>query len=146
MILETLQAEMKKALIAKDGFRLNLVRSLISSLNYEKINKQHDLSENEEQSVLRFEAKKRKDAINAYKSAKLDEKAEIEKRELDIISEFLPKEMDEQEIINILNEVVKDIKPELSNTGKIIGEVIKRSLGRADGQTVSSLVKSKLHD
>lgn len=90
MISDTISQKIAEAMKARDEIRLSTLRLLSSALNYERIAKQHELSEEEELQVVRKEAKKRKDAIEAYKKAEAFDRADKESKELVILEEFLP--------------------------------------------------------
>ena len=130
---------------AKDEILLSTMRLLLSALNYEKIAKQHDLSEEEELAVVRREAKKRKDAIEAYTKAGATERAEKEKKELVILQEYLPAQMGDEELEQIIQESISQLQPQgMQDMGKVIGAVLGKTKGLADGAKVSELVKQKL--
>ena len=130
---------------ARDDIRVSTLRLLSSALNYERIAKQHELTDEEELGVIRREAKKRKEAIEAYESAKVQEKADREKKELEILEEYLPQQMPDSELEKIVDEVFLQMKPTSSSEiGKVMGEVMGKVSGRADGGRVLSIVKKKL--
>src|SRR3990167_10613923 len=104
MISDTITQKIAEAMKKRDEIRLSTLRLLSSALNYEKIAKQHDLSGEEELAVVRREAKKRKDAIEAYEKAGATERAEKEKKELVILEEYLPAQMSEEEREQIIQE------------------------------------------
>jgi len=145
MIASTINQKIAEALKAKDEIRLSTLRMLSSALNYERIAKQHDLSEEEELVVVQKEAKKRKDAIEAYEKAGATDRADKEKTELDILKKYLPVEMSAEELVKIINEVVGELRAEgMKDAGKVIGAVMKKAAGRAEGSKVAEIVKSKL--
>ena len=145
MIANTINQKIAEALKAKDEIRLSTLRMLSSALNYERIAKQHDLSEEEELVVVQKEAKKRKDAIEAYEKAGATDRAGKEKTELDILKKYLPVEMSAEELVKIINEVVGELRAEgMKDAGKVIGAVMKKAAGRAEGSKVAEIVKSKL--
>ncbi|OGM18738.1 hypothetical protein A2685_02155 [Candidatus Woesebacteria bacterium RIFCSPHIGHO2_01_FULL_37_10] len=145
MIASTINQKIAEALKAKDEIRLSTLRMLSSALNYERIAKQHDLSEEEELVVVQKEAKKRKDAIEAYEKAGATDRADKEKTELDILKKYLPVEMSAEELVKIINEVVGELRAEgMKDAGKVIGAVMNKVAGRAEGSKVAEIVKSKL--
>lgn len=145
MIVPNINKLIAEALKARDQIRLSTLRMLSSAFNYERINLQHDLTEDEELSVVRKEAKKRKDAIEAYKNAKRDDLAEKEQKELEILQEFLPAEMSDDDLGKVVDEAIKEIgATDISKMGQVMGAVMKKTSGQADGSRVSSMVKSKL--
>lgn len=155
MIVDNINKQIAEALKAKDVVRLSTLRLLSSAFNYEKIAKQHELSEEEELAVVRREAKKRQDAIESIRQAQgkntssdqstLDQRLEQETKELEILKEYLPAQMDDSELVNLVNQVIKETGAEsMKDIGKVIGEVVKRAEGRAEGGMVAEIVKSKL--
>ena len=145
MISDTITKQIGEAMKAKNEIRLSTLRLLLSALNYEKIDKQHTLSEEDELEIVRREAKKRRDAIDAYKKAGAKDRAEKEEKELEVLQEYLPKELSEQDLTKIVNEAFSETQAKtLADMGKVIGTVMKKAGGRADGQKVAELVKRKL--
>lgn len=145
MIADTITDQIGEAMKAHDEVRLSTLRMLSSALNYEKIAKQHELSEDEEIVVVRKEAKKRKDAIEAYGKANVKDRADKEQAELDILQTFLPKEMDDAALEKLVDTAIsKTGATAISDMGKVIGMVMAQAKGQVDGSRVSSLVKSKL--
>ena len=145
MITDTLQKQINVAMKARDQVKLSTLKMLSSALSYEKISKQHDLSEEEELSIVRSEAKKRRDAIEAYTKANMADRAEKEKAELSILEAYLPAQMDESELLKIVDEVIAETNASgPSDMGRVIGTVVAKTKGMADGSRVSALVKEKL--
>lgn len=144
MIYQTLQKKIGESMKAHDEIRTSTLRLLLSALNYEKIDKQHDLTDEEEMVVIRREAKKRKEAIEMYTKANAPDRAAKEAKELEILAEYLPPEMDETELIKLVDEAVAQIKPAgMSDMGKVIG-FVKGKAPNADGGKIAELVKGKL--
>ena len=145
MIIKNITKQIGEAMKAHAEIRLSTLRLLSSALNYEFIAKQHPLSEEEELAVVKKEAKKRRDAIEAYEKAGAEDRAEKEKKELEILKEFLPAEMSQDEIEKLVKEAIKKTgAAELKDIGKVIGLVVGQAQGRADGSVVASLVKKQL--
>lgn len=144
MITPNLMKMIGDAMKAHDSVRVSTLRMLSSELKNEKINLQHDLTEEEELKVIRKEAKKRKEAIEMYTKANAVEQAESEKAELAILSEFLPPEISEEELERLVNESIKSINPQgMRDMGKVIADVKSKNSG-VDGGVVANLVRAKL--
>lgn len=145
MIAKTLQQKIGEALKAQDKIRLSTLRMLSSSFNYERINLQHELSDEEEIAVIRREAKKRKDSIDAYSKAGRQELADQEQKELEILQEFLPAPITEEEIEKAVEAAISQLgATSMSDMGKVMGVAMKKLQGNADGNKVSATVRQKL--
>ena len=145
MISDTITQKIGEAMKAKDEIRLSTLRMLSSALNYEKIDKQHTLSEEEELEVVRREAKKRRDAIEAYKKAGANERAEKEEKELAILQDYLPEQMPDSELEKKVKEAISQTgASSMADIGKVMGVVMAKVKGRAEGGKVSELVRKNL--
>ena len=145
MIRKTLQQKIGQAMKAHDAIRLSTLRMLLSALNYEFIAKQHELTDEEELIVVRREAKKRKEAIEAYEKAGAGARAESEKAELAILADYLPAELSENEVEKlIVDSIFETGAVSVSDMGKVISLVKEKSKGAVDGATVAQMVRSKL--
>jgi len=145
MITDTITQKIGEALKAHDEIRLSTLRLLSSALNYEFIAKQHKLSEDGELVVVRREAKKRKEAIEAYEKAGYKDRAEKEAKELAILQEYLPPEVSDDDIAKLVDEAMKETGASaISDMGKVIGLVKQKTKGAADGAVIANLVRQKL--
>jgi hypothetical protein len=145
MLADNITKMIGEAMKAHDEVRLMTLRMLSSALNYGFIEKQHKLNEEEEMVVIKKEAKMRKDAIEAYEKAGAQDRADKEKAELKILQEFLPVEMSDEELSQLVSESVSQTGAKaISDMGKVIGMVMAKAKGKADGSKVAQMVKSKL--
>jgi len=144
MISSNITKMIGDAMKAHDVVRLSTLRMLSSEFNYEKIKLQHDLTEQDEIAVIRKEARKRKDAIEAYTKAGATDRVELEGKELSILQEFLPPEISEEELVKLIDDSIKEIgASSIADMGKVITLVKLKSPG-VDGGAVANLVRSKL--
>jgi uncharacterized protein YqeY len=145
MILPTLQLKIAESMKAGDKTRVETLRMLSSNFNYAKIAKQHELSEEDELSVIRKEVKQRKESIEAYEKANRPDLVIPEKAQLDILSEFLPPEMSDEEVIQLVSDSIIQINAKtMADMGKVIG-LVKSKAPSADGAKIADLVKQKLN-
>lgn len=145
MISENIQKMIGDAMKAREEIRLSTLRMLSSALNYERIALQHDLTSDEELKVVQKEAKKRRDAIEAYEKAGALDRAEKEKKELEILTKFLPEQMTDADLAKIIDEVIAETgASQISDMGRVIGAVVVKVKGAADGKRISELVKASL--
>lgn len=144
MIVPTLIQKIGDAMKARDTIRVSTLRMLLSEFKNEKINLQHDLTDEEELKVVRKEAKKRKEAIEMYLKAGAEDRARNEKQELAILSEFLPAEVPVEQISQLINDsIVKLGAKDVSMMGKVIADV-KAKNSDVDGGIVAQIVRQKL--
>jgi len=141
-IKSEVQAELTAAMKAKDDLKLQTLRLLANAIHNEEIAKQTELTEADIHSVIKHEVKKRKEAIESYTTGNRPEKAAQETAELKILEIYLPVAMDEAEVVKIVEAEVT-ANPS-GNVGQIIGAVMKKTGGQADGKLVAQLVKAKL--
>ncbi len=144
-ILDTIKEDLKKSLKDKNTDLAVNLRQIISAINNEAIallKKDEGLSDEETVKVLRREKKKREDSALSYKEAGRDELAEKELQEAELISQYLPPEMSDEDIAKIVQDVVS--KSDDKNFGKIMGQVMQEIGDRADGSRVRKAVEEAL--
>ena len=146
---EQISEEIKAAMKAKDKVRLEAVRSikkvLIEKESEVKGKGQETLTPEQELEVLMQQAKQRRDSIEQYHQAGREDLAETEKAELVIIEEFLPEQLSDAEVAAIIDEAIAEVNASSpKDMGKVMGPVMQRLKGQADGKKVQELVKTKL--
>jgi len=144
-IKDKITQDMKKALAAKDKVKLSVIRLLKSEIRYKEIEKGSELSDDEIISVLSSSVKRHKDSIEQFEKGGRDDLAAQEKAELEIIWEYMPKQLEEDELSKIVDEAIKEtdvLSP--SGLGKVMKTVMPKVKGRADGKRVNELALSKL--
>jgi uncharacterized protein len=145
MITDELPAKIADAMKKRDEIRLSTLRLLSASLHNAKIAKMGDLTEQEELEIVRKEAKKRQDAIEAYENVGAKDRADKERKELEILKEYLPAEMNDTDLEKIVDEAIAKVKASSpQDMGKVMAAVMPEVKGRADGKKVSALVQKKL--
>lgn len=145
MIADKIQQMVGEAMKAHDELRVSTLRLLSSAFNYEKIDKKHDLTEEEELVVIRKQAKQRKDSIEAYTKAGDNDRATKEEAELKILQEFLPPEMSDEELTKLVDQAVIAVGAKtMSEMGMVIGKVRSMAPG-VDGGKIAVMVKEKLN-
>jgi uncharacterized protein YqeY len=143
--MEQMKADMKTAMKAKDKERLGTIRMLISSLNNAQIDARGELSEDDIIGVLSTEAKKRREAAQAYRDGGRDELAEKEEAELEVVEHYLPKQLTDDEIAALVDEVIEQTGASTkADMGKVMGPMMGKVKGRADGSKVKDIVMAKL--
>ena len=143
---EKINEDLKSAMKEKDTFKLSVLRMLKSALQMEQIAKKHELSDSEIASVIKKQVKVRKDSAEEYKKYGKDESVKALEEEIAILDAYLPEEMSESEITEIINRVFDDVKPtSMKDMGIIMKKVNELLVNKnADMSLVSKLVKDKL--
>lgn len=147
MLKNKFQEDLKLAMKSSDAMRVGVLRLLISALNNKAIDKKgktgsEELTEEEALQVLMTESKKRKEAIEVFTKGNRTDLADKEKGELEIIQQYLPKQMSREEVEKSVEEIVKRVGSK--EMGPVMKEVMKELKGKADSALVSQLVKEKL--
>ncbi len=146
---DQISEEIKTAMKAKDKVRLEAVRSikkvLIEKESEVKGKGQETLTPEQELEVLMQQAKQRRDSVEQYQKAGREDLAEAEKAELAVIEEFLPQQLSDSEVAAIIDEIMAEVGASSpKDMGKVMGPVMQRLKGQADGKKVQELVKTKL--
>ncbi len=141
---EKILNDLKDAMKAQDKFKLSVLRMLKSALQLESINQKGDLSDEDVLRVIKKQVKVRKDSVEEYaKYGKTDTVEDLNK-EIAILNVYLPKELSEQEINSILDEVFADVNPtSMKDMGLIMKKLNEKNLN-ADMSLVSKLIKERL--
>lgn len=141
----SMQAALKEAMKNKDMARRNAIRSLNSAIKQVEIDEQRELSAEDVVELLRKEAKRRRESIEEYQNAGRDDLAESEQFEINVIEDFLPREMSEDEIADVVQEVIAEVGASSpKDVGKVMGPVMNRLKGLADGKVINKIVKEQL--
>ena len=139
---------MKAALLERHRFRGEVLRNLKASILNEEVAKQkreEGLDDSEVEAVLVREAKKRTESSILYRQNGRDDLAENEEKELEIIKEFLPEQLSEEEIQSVIDQKIADLGDvDMKAMGQVIGAVKQEVGSKADGAIVAKLVKETL--
>ena len=140
-LFQKIQTDMYEAMKLGDKTTSTTLRTALAKLKNKKIDKQDDLSINDEIKVLQILVKQRKESIELYQKGDRPELVELETKEMEILNNYLPKMMDENEIKNIVKTVIDDIgATSMADMGKIMPEVMKRGNGLIDGKSAQKFV------
>lgn len=144
-LYETIQSDMYEAMKNSDKFRTSTLRVALAKLKDKKIEKREDLSQNDEVKIIQNLVKQRKEAADIYEKNNRSELMKNEMDELKILSFYLPKMMSEQELSTLIKEVISDTSAtSMSDMGKVMPEIMKRSVGKADGKMAQQIVSDLL--
>jgi len=144
-LITRMEDEVKQAMLARDTERRDALRLLLSSLRAAEKELQRPLSDGEELQVLQRERKRRQEAAEAFRSGGRPEQAASEERELDVLQEFMPEPLNEDELEEIVDDAIAENgATSMRDFGRVMADVMPQISGRADGSAVSQIVKEKL--
>jgi len=144
-LTETIRSEMTAAMKAGDAPRRDALRLLVASLHNARIAAGHDLDDDEALRVLQREAKQRRDSIEEFRKGNRDDLVRIEEAELAVITSFLPAELSHEELGAIVRGVIDEAGATgPGDLGKVMGPLMERLAGRADGRRANALVRELL--
>lgn len=144
---QTIMAEMKKAMLAKDEKTLRAVRAIKAAIILAKTSEGAggELKEEDETKMLQKLVKQRKDSLAIYREQNRPELAQKEQDEIDVIETFLPKQMSPEELRESLVKIIAETgATSPSDMGKVMAVATKRLAGVADGKAISATVKELL--
>jgi uncharacterized protein len=144
-LIERIQEELKDAMRERDNQRRDALRLVLSSLQSAEKELQRPLTEQEELQVLQRERKRRVEAEEAFRNAGREEQADAEDFELEVLEEFMPEPLGEEELEEIIDDAIAENgATSLRDLGRVMADVMPQVAGRADGAEVSQLVREKL--
>lgn len=137
---------MKAAMKGKDKKSLQVIRMLKASLQNEKINLGRDLTDEEELAIISREMKQRRDSLAEFEKVGRDDLAEKTKSEIAIVERYLPAQLTEDEIFQIVSQAIEQTGASSPKEfGKVMGVVMPKVKGKADGNQVNAIVKELLN-
>ena len=146
-LLYNLNNELKAAMRAKDSIKLEALRAIKSEVLLVQTSSEGSalLSEDQEIKLLQRLVKQRKDSSAIYKDQNREDLAFLEEGQAAVIATFLPEQLTFQEIEKIVASIISKIGAEgMKQMGKVMGIASKEMAGKADGKTISTIVKQKL--
>ncbi len=143
---EKINEDLKSAMKSGDKVRLETIRMVRAQvLEFDKSGTGREMSEDDEMKILLSAVKKRRESIDLYEKAGRSELAAVEKKEIEIIQEYLPKQMDPSDAEKIITRIISESGAVLSkDLGKVMPAVMKELKGKIDGKIINEIVKQKL--
>jgi len=144
-LIARIEEDVKQATLARESERRDALRLILVSLRSAEKDLQRPLSDDEELQVLQRERKRRIEAAEAFHAAGRDEQAAKEEGELSILEEFMPAQLNEEELERIVDDAIAENKAtSIRDMGRVMADVMPQIACRADGSSVSQLVREKL--
>ena len=147
MLSNTIDQEIKKAMLAKDQAQLRGLRAIKAALLLAKTEKgsTEDITEDAEVKIIQKLIKQRRESSDIYKTQGREDLAKIEDEEIEVISNFLPKQMDKAEVEAVIARLISESgASSVKDMGKVMGLANKELAGKADGKLIAETVKSQL--
>lgn len=144
-IKDMLNQDMKAALKAGEKGKLSVIRMAKSAILYAEKEKLHELDDKEIIEVLFKEANKRKNDMKEYERLGKDEVVESLNKEIEILSRYLPRQLTDEEVEELVCQTIDEVGADsMKDMGKVMGAIMPKVKGQADGGRVSNLVKKLL--
>lgn len=147
MISTNIDQEIKQAMLAKDQVKLRGLRAIKAAILLAKTEKGQveEINEDAEIKILQKLVKQRKESADIYKSQGREDLYQVEQEEIDVISQFLPKQMERSEIEAVISKIIAETgASSIKEMGKVMGLANKELAGKAEGKLIGEIVKSQL--
>lgn len=145
MLLDQILTDLKNAQLSRDEVKVSTLRLLLSEIRNGEIAKGQPLSDEDIISIISREVKKRKEAAAGFRTGGREEPALKEEAESKVLESYLPAQISNEELTKIISETINEMGASgVTDMGRVIGAVMAKVKGQADGETVSALVKEVL--
>ncbi|MGN1311812.1 MAG: GatB/YqeY domain-containing protein [Bacilli bacterium] len=142
---EKINNDLKEAMKCKDSFRLSVIRMVKGAMQLAKPNPREELTDDDVIAVISKQIKMRNDAVKEFESAGRDDLAEQNRREIEILNTYMPKQLSTEELTEIIDKVFNEVKPtSQKDMGLIMKNISPLVKGKADMSLVNKLVKERL--
>ncbi|NBI29365.1 GatB/YqeY domain-containing protein [Chengkuizengella marina] len=142
---ERLTTDMKQAMRDKEKLKLTVIRMIRSAIKDLEINERRTPDDNDVLAIITREIKQRKDSLQEFKNAGRDDLVEKLEAEINIINEYLPQQLSEEEIIEIVQQTIQEVgASSKADMGKVMSALMPKVKGRADGKIVNQTVQKFL--
>ena len=145
MIINKISSDLKEAQLARDEVKVSTFRLLLSEIKNAQIAKGGQLSDEDTIVIVQREVKKRKEAAAGFRSGAREQQALKEEAEAKILEGYLPAQLTNEELTKLVEDSITEVGvTTIADMGKVMGIVMSKVSGKADGGTVSAIVKEKL--
>lgn len=147
MLSNTIDQEIKQAMLAKNQAKLRGLRAIKAALLLAKTEKgtSEEITEETELKILQKLIKQRRESSDIYKQQERADLAVIEDEEIEVINNFLPKQMERSEVEAVIAQIISDTgSTSVKDMGKVMGMANKQLAGKADGKLIAEVVKTQL--
>lgn len=142
---ERINNDLKEAMKSKDSFRLSVIRMVKGAMQLAKANPREELTDDDVITVISKQIKMRNDSIKEFEAAGRSDLVEQNKKEIEILNTYMPKQLSEEELTEIIDKVFEEVKPtSQKDMGLIMKNISPLVKGKADMSLVNKLVKERL--
>ncbi|MEI3252204.1 MAG: GatB/YqeY domain-containing protein [Candidatus Gastranaerophilaceae bacterium] len=142
---ERINNDLKEAMKSKDSFRLSVIRMVKGAMQLAKPNPRDELTDDDVITVISKQIKMRNDSIKEFEAAGRSDLVEQNKKEIEILNTYMPKQLSEEELTEIIDKVFEEVKPtSQKDMGLIMKNISPLVKGKADMSLVNKLVKERL--
>ncbi|WP_044555679.1 GatB/YqeY domain-containing protein [Shewanella piezotolerans] len=144
-LIDQLKEQMKAAMRAKEKVRLGTIRMALAAIKQIEVDTRESLNDDQAIAVLTKMVKQRRDSIAQYAAAGRDELAQIEADEIQVLEEFLPQPLTEEEIVVLVDASISEMgASSMADMGKVMGSLKPKVMGRADMAAIGAMIREKL--
>ena len=142
---ERINNDLKEAMKSKDSFRLSVIRMVKGAMQLAKPNPREELTDDDVITVISKQIKMRNDSIKEFEAAGRSDLVEQNKKEIEILNTYMPKQLSEEELTEIIDKVFEEVKPtSQKDMGLIMKNISPLVKGKADMSLVNKLVKESI--
>ena len=144
---ERILNDLKDAMKTQNQERLNVIRMVKGAISLEEINNKKELNDDEVISIISKQIKTRKESIKEFEKGNRQDLIDQTNKEIDILNEYMPEQLSEEEVLKIIDTIFAEIKPTgMPDMGKLMGKANQLLKGRADMSFVSQIIKERLNN
>ena len=142
---ERILTDIKNAMKSQNKFRLTVLRMLKGAMQLEEINKKRELNDDEVIMIISKQIKTRKESIAEFEKGGRDDLVDQTNREIEILNEYMPEQLSEEELMAIIDRVMKEVNPtSVKDMGKVMAAITPLIKGKADMGSVSKMIRERL--
>ncbi|QQX81343.1 GatB/YqeY domain-containing protein [Shewanella sp. KX20019] len=144
-LIDQLKEQMKDAMRAKQKVRLGTIRMALAAVKQIEVDTRESLNDDQAIAVLTKMVKQRRDSIAQYEAAGRDELAQKEAEEIQVLEDFLPQPLTEEEIVALVDASILEMgASSMADMGKVMGSLKPKVMGRADMAAIGAMIRAKL--
>lgn len=144
-LIDQLKEQMKDAMRAKEKVRLGTIRMALAAVKQIEVDTRESLNDDQAIAVLTKMVKQRRDSIAQYTAAGRDELAQKEAEEIQVLENFLPQPLTEEEIVALIDASISEMgASSMADMGKVMGSLKPKVMGRADMAAIGAMIRAKL--